>query len=298
MIKNSMLAISKEGFHHIAYTEWGYPTDESAVICVHGLTRNGRDFDALASYLSKKNYHVFCPDVVGRGESSWFKDPHHYNNEQYILDMTSFIARTNATFIDWIGTSMGGLIGMMIAALPDNPIRRLIMNDVGPQVPVHALWRLAKYAGKDPDFRSKAEAKEYFKQIYADFGNLSEKQWSEFTENSLIEMSPDHFVVNLDPAIKDARSHGQLFKEFFTHPHKALEGIWFDVDLWSFWQKITCPVLVIHGRRSDLLLPEHIRKMQRLHPETDVLEIEDAGHAPALLNLAEHKYIADWLDGT
>ena len=297
MKQNNFLSISKEGFHRIAYTEWGIPTaSRSSIICVHGLTRNGRDFDALARYLSLQDHHVFCPDIVGRGDSSWLKDSHHYTYEQYILDMNALIARTATTEIDWIGTSMGGLIGMMIAALPNSPIRRLIMNDVGPQIPVHALWRLSKYAGKDPEFLSKEEAKEYFKTIYATFGALTEEQWEEFTEHSIEERSPGIYVVKLDPGIKDVKWHGHFLKEFLSKPHKALEGILFDIDLWSIWREIKCPVMVIHGRHSDLLLPEHIKKMRRIHPDIEVLEVEDAGHAPALLDLAQHEIISSWLE--
>ena len=211
------------------------------------------------------------------------------------MDMNMLISRTGATQIDWLGTSMGGLIGIMMAALPHTPIRRLILNDVGPQVPIHALWQLAKYVGKDPEFTSKEQAKLHYKTIYAEFGNLSEEQWDTFTEHSVTEHSPGVFVSKYDPGIHDFRLKWPSIKENFFHPHKMLEGVLLDIDLWDFWQNIKCPVLVIRGRHSTLLLPEHIKRMERTHPQVDALEVDDAGHAPALLEEAEHEKINRWL---
>lgn len=297
MKKNSILGISSEGFHNVAFTEWGNSDlNLPTVICVHGYSRNCRDFDSLANYLSLKGRHVFCPDIVGRGDSSWFKDSHLYNFTQYITDINALISRTQARQIDWVGTSMGGIIGMMLAALPNTPIHRLVLNDIGPQIPIHGLRKIAKYAGKTPEFHSMEEAKTYFKINYADFGILTETQWDNFTEHSIEQIAPNVFVSKVDPGIKNAKSATQLVTEFFHHPHRALEGILYDIDLWSTWNKIQCPVLVIHGARSELLTPEIIRKMQRIHNTTEVYEIKDAGHAPALLNLIEHEKIDTWLN--
>ncbi|MCL9682686.1 alpha/beta fold hydrolase [Legionella maioricensis] len=297
MKKNSFLGVSEEGFHNVAYTEWGSSSPElPTVICVHGYTRNGRDFDALAHYLGVKGRHIFCPDVVGRGDSSWFKHAHHYNFNQYVADMNVLIARTHAQQIDWIGTSMGGMIGMMLAALPNTPIRRLILNDVGPQIPLHGLRKLAKYIGNDPEFKSMEEAKQHFKKNYSEFGILSEKQWDDFTEHSVEKRAARVFVAKVDPAIKNPKSTMQVVSDFFHHPQKALEGILYDIDLWSIWNKIRCPVLVIHGAHSELLTPEIIKKMLRTHAQTEVYEIADAGHAPALLETADHEIIDSWLN--
>lgn len=296
MKKNSFLAVSEEGFHHVAYTEWGsFDPELPTIICVHGYTRNSRDFDELANYLSSKGRHIFCPDIVGRGDSSWFKNSHHYNFTQYVSDMTTLISRTNAHQIDWIGTSMGGIIGMMLAAMPNSPIKRLVLNDIGPQIPIHGLRRLAKYAGKDPDFKSMEEAKQHFKTNYADFGIENEHQWDIFTANSIEQRAPNLYVSKIDPAIKNPKSTLQIISEFFHHPHRALEGILYDIDLWSIWQQIKCPVLVIHGIRSDLLTSEIIKRMKRTHELTEVYEIKNAGHAPALLNASDHKRIEEWI---
>ncbi len=160
------LSVSTEGFHRLAYTEWGQsdPT-QPTVFCVHGLLRNRHDFDSLAQFLSFNERHVFCPDVVGRGDSDWFKHPKHYSFEQYIIDMTALVAKTTSAQIDWIGTSMGGIIGLMMAALPNSPIARLVLNDVGPQIPLSGLRRLAKYADTHLTFSSKEEAKQHYSAL-------------------------------------------------------------------------------------------------------------------------------------
>lgn len=297
MNNNYVLGISDEGFHHIAYSEWGESHPALAdVVCVHGYTRNAHDFDALASYLSTNGRHVFCPDVAGRGESSWFKKSHHYNFTQYIHDMTALIARVNTEQIDWIGTSMGGIIGMMMAALPNTPIRRLILNDVGPQIPLFGLKRIAKSTGKCLEFKSVNEAKEYYKLNYTEFGNLSDEQWDTFTANSIRKKAPGVFISKADPAIKNPKSISQIITEFFHHPHKVLEGILYDIDLWSIWQQIKCPVLVIHGVHSELLTSAIIKRMVRTHQGTQVYEVHNAGHAPALLDLVDHETIETWLN--
>lgn len=297
MRQNFILGASTEGYHRVAYTEWGkLNSDSSAVICVHGLTRNGRDFDALANYLSTQGQHVFCPDIVGRGASEWLKDPHLYTFERYIADMNLLIARTCASKIDWIGTSMGGIIGIMMASMPNTPIRSLILNDVGPQVPINGLWRIAKYSAQNPEFLSFEKAKEYYKELYAEFGISTEEQWDFFTKHSIRERSPGVFVANYDPRLHEAKFKLHSMKELFHSPHKALEGVLFDIDLWSYWEGIKCPVLVIRGQNSELLLPQHIKRMQRSHSKVDVYEIANTGHAPALLESEHHEKIASWLN--
>lgn len=295
MKKGYFLGLSEEGFHRVFYTEWGETSLSRPVICVHGLTRNGRDFDTLAGYLSQQGRHVFCPDIVGRGDSDWLKNPLLYTYEQYIADMNVLIGRTYSTQIDWIGTSMGGLIGMFIASLPNTPIRKLVLNDIGPQIPARALARLAKYAGRDPEFSSLDEARHYLRTIYADFGKLSDEQWQQLTENSVKEIAPGRFITKVDHGIKRSQAKSKIAWKILLNPHKALEGTLFDIDLWQIWRKIKCPVLVIHGSRSDLLLPEIIEKMQRTHPDMEVLEVPDAGHAPALMDPAQIEAIQRWL---
>lgn len=296
MKKDYFLGLSEEGFHRVAYTEWGSLNDPNIpVVCVHGLTRNGRDFDDLAEYLSYFGRHVFCPDVVGRGDSDWLKDPLHYTYEQYLADMTGMINVTGAHRLDWVGTSMGGLLGMIIASLPNTPIRRLVMNDIGPLIPVKSLTRMSKYSGKDPDFTSLDEARRYFKYIYADFGNLTDEQWMKFTINSVREIAQGKFVSKIDSGIKRSPAKSQFAWKLLLNPYKALEGTLFDVDLWQIWRKVTCPVLVVHGEKSDVLLKSTIEKMKKLHRQVDVLEVPGAGHAPALMDKEQHEVIYRWL---
>lgn len=302
MKQDYVLSATEEGFHRIAYTEWGSANVShlSTVICVHGLTRNSRDFDSLAYFLSQKGHHVFCPDVVGRGDSSWLKDANQYNFKRYVKDLTVLIGRTGANEIDWIGTSMGGVIGIIIASLNNTPIKRLVLNDVSPQLPMHALWQMAKYVGKDPHFADKDEAKAYFKHIFNEFGPLTDEQWDRFTEHSIQERveGGGGYTAKYDPSIHEFKPKWQAVKDLFYNPLKAMEGVFLDIDLWSYWQKITCPVLVIRGKKSQLLLPEHIKKMKRLHHNVDVFEVPEAGHAPALMEEFHQKVIADWLIST
>lgn len=295
MKKDYFLGLSEEGFHKVAYIEWGQASSQPPIICVHGLTRNSRDFDDLASYLSSAGRQVFCPDVVGRGDSDWLKNPLHYTYEQYLADMNAMIARTCATEVDWIGTSMGGLLGMMLAAVPNSPIKRLVLNDVGPQISTKALARLSKYVGREPDFSSVDAAKAYFKSIYADFGNLTEAQWDKLTATSIHQVAPNKFISKLDHGVKITPTKSKIAWDVLLHPHKALEGTLFDIDLWQIWRKVTCPVLVIHGQNSNILQPATIQKMQQIHPHTEVIDIPNTGHAPALLDEEQHVIINHFL---
>lgn len=296
MKQNSLFGVTDEGFYRLVYSEWGtFNPHYPAVVCVHGMTRNRHDFDFLARYLSDNGRHVFSVDMAGRGDSDWFKSPTHYNFKQYVADTNVLIEKTGSQSIDFIGTSMGGLIGMMIASLPNNRINRLIMNDIGPQIPLKGLQRLASYAGTNPYFRSIEQAVDYYKNVYADFGHLTDAQWRFLTEHSIKQIKNGDYIPKVDPAISKVKSKAQWFKELLQNPRQALTGILFDVDLWSFWQQITCPVLVIHGQNSDLLLQSCITKMQQTHPQTEVYQVTDAGHAPALFAPEQYIKVFDWL---
>lgn len=295
MKKECFLGLSPEGFHKVSYSEWGTRTDSPPIICVHGLTRLNHDFDALSTYLAMRGHHVYCPDIVGRGDSDWLTDPLHYTYEQYLADMNAMIARTEANTIDWIGTSMGGIIGLMLAAQPNSPIRRLILNDIGPQIPAKALAQLYEYAGKDPDFSSLAAAKTYYQKIYADFGELTEAEWDYLVSHSVREMGDGFFAAKLDQGVKSTPAKSAIAWKLLFNPQKALEGTLFDIDLWHLFRNITCPILVIHGARSAILTASIIEKMQQIHPNMIVHTVHNAGHAPALLNESEHKVIEQFL---
>jgi pimeloyl-ACP methyl ester carboxylesterase len=192
--------ISPSGLHQMAYTEWGAADNPRVLICVHGLTRNCRDFDALAEALSQE-YRVICPDVVGRGLSSHLRDPNGYGIPQYVADMVTLIARLDVEKVDWVGTSMGALIGMALAAQEGSPIARLVLNDVGPLITVDSLKRIADYVGTDPSWANFDEALAYVRLISAPFGDLSDTQWRQLTETSIALHDDGRWGFRYDPQI-------------------------------------------------------------------------------------------------
>jgi pimeloyl-ACP methyl ester carboxylesterase len=182
----SLLGLSLGGFHRIAYWEWGREDAERTVICVHGLTRQGRDFDLLARTLARRGCRVVCPDLVGRGRSDWLRDPEGYMLLQYGADMNALLARLDVEEVDWVGTSLGGLIGMILAAQPGTPIRRLVINDIGPFIPGSALRRLGTYLnGPQPAFPDLAAAEVWFRETLAPYGELADEHWRHLVEHSL-----------------------------------------------------------------------------------------------------------------
>lgn len=288
-------SLSNEGFHRIAYSEFGTRGDQPPIVCVHGLTRNRRDFDPLAKYLTERNRHVFCPDIAGRGDSDWFEDPQNYGQAQYLKDMTALIARIDCERLDWIGSSMGGIMGMMIAAQKNSPIRKLVMNDIGPEMPLSAIKkRKRNYKGKTPVFENRSIALKYFKKIYADIGQLTDEEWDIITDSSIREKN-GKIVLTVDSNVINRPPLGKWLLKLATQPKVALQGICFNIDWWSLWSKITCPVLVIHGEKSDLLQSTTIEKMQATHKSVDVLRVPNVGHAPSLFDKDHQEYICNWL---
>jgi len=270
--------LSPLGFHRMVYRDWGAAV-APAVLCVHGLTRNGRDFDWLATAL-ETDRRVVCPDVVGRGASDRLALPEPYAIPQYAADMATLIAALDVRELDWVGTSMGGLIGMALAAQPGTPIRRMVINDVGPFIPKAALERIGQYVGADWRFADLDAAEAHMRRAYAPFGNLSDAQWRELTRNSVRQAEDGMLVPDYDPGI--------------AAPYRA--GPIADVDLWGLWDRISCPVLVLRGANSDLLLPETLAQMRRRGPRrVDVLEFPDCGHAPALMDPSQIGPVRDWL---
>jgi pimeloyl-ACP methyl ester carboxylesterase len=277
MQRGHVLGLSTGGFHRMVYVAWGYAgrSNRRPVICVHGLTRNGRDFDRLAQGLSSDRL-VVCPDVVGRGQSDWLTDSTGYGYAQYCADMGGLIARLGVDAVDWVGTSMGGLIGMTLAAQPKSPIRRLVMNDVGPLIPAAALRRLSDYVGKDPRFESLADLESYLRQIHAPFGALDDAAWRHLAEHSQRRLPDSGFGLAYDPAI------GKGLAAALTR----------DVDLWALWQKVACPVLVLRGAESDLLPAETAKVMTE---KARVVEIPGTGHAPSLMVSDQIELVRSWL---
>ena len=271
------LGLSAAGFHDLAYGEWGAADSERVVVCVHGLTRNGRDFDVLAAALAEKGCRVVCPDVVGRGASGRLADPAGYGYPQYLADMNALLARLDVEQVDWVGTSMGGLIGMMLAAQPGAPIRRLVINDVGPFIPLAALERIGGYVGRAPVFADLDAAEAYLRDVYATMGALGDLQWRHLTLSS-VEAVKGGYRLAYDPAIAEA------FKQVTA-----------DIDLWSLWDAITAPTLVLRGANSDLLLAETAAEMAARGPKAKVIEIPGCGHTPSLMDVEQIALVRDWV---
>lgn len=266
---HSVRCLSMLGFHSIAVWEWGADNNGGPpVICVHGLTRQGRDFDTLARRLVADGRRVLCPDLPGRGRSDWLDDPLHYNLLTYANDMNTVLAWAHAGSVDWVGTSLGGMVGMMLAAQKNNPIRRLVLNDVGAYVPSTALQRIGRYlTGGPTSFNSLEEAEARIRETLAPFGDLNDREWRHLTEHSFQrDPATSKWIARHDPGI--ARTYRQW--QFVS------------VDLWKFWRDITCPVLVLRGADSDFLLPAIVTRMRASGPPTEAIEIEGSGHVPSL----------------
>lgn len=279
--QRAVSCLRPEGFRQMAYVEWGEPDNDRVVVCVHGLARNGRDFDWLARVLST-SYRVMCPDVLGRGRSDWLTDPQGYTAAHYTADMAALLARADVASVDWVGTSMGGIVGMMLAAADKSPIRRLVLNDVGAFVPAAALTGILSYFGTDPRFATRAEGEQYLRRIYAGFGTLSAEQWRHIADHGLRPDGNGRFALAYDPRIREPITA------------QPLE----DADLWAVWDRISCPVLVVRGAESPLLTADTVAEMRRRGPGCTVYEVADAGHAPALMDAAQTGRIADWLRET
>ena len=270
--------LGPHGLHRMAYTEWGDPANPRVLVCVHGLTRNGRDFDFLAQAV-QHDYRVVCPDVVGRGRSDWLGVKADYGFPLYVSDMITLIARLNAQSVHWVGTSMGGLIGMMIAAMPRSPITRLVLNDVGPVVTAASLRRIGGYVGRAPKFPTMEAAEAWIREVGAPFGALSDAQWAHLTRYTVRPVEGG-FAMVYDPAIGDVFRSTPLVANF---------------ELWETWTAIRCPTLAIRGAESDLLEHGTLVKMSETGPRARIAEIQGVGHAPMLMDEDQIALVQDFL---
>lgn len=269
--------LGKTGFHRLHYTEWGDPAAPT-VVCVHGLTQNARGFDALAGALAADR-HVVCLDVVGRGASGWLADPSGYDYAQYLADVTALFARLDVDRLDFVGTSMGGVIGMTLAAMPGHPIGRLVVNDVGPLIPKRALARIKSYVGQPFRFDDIAALEAHMRKAYAPFGPLTDAQWRKLAEDAALTHDDGKITQAYDPAIAEP------FRDMADE----------DVTFWPVWDAVSCPVLLLRGAESDLLLPETAAEMLTRGPATQLVEFAGVGHAPALLSDDQIGAVADFL---
>jgi pimeloyl-ACP methyl ester carboxylesterase len=275
--RRSVQCASPRGLHRIAYLEWGDPRNRDVLLCVHGLTRTARDFDEVARALCGQ-WRVVCPDVAGRGESDRLPDPALYGLPQYVCDMVTLIARLDVEGVAWLGTSMGGLIGMALAAQAGSPVQRLVLNDAGPLVTRASLERIASYVGKAPAFASVREAEQYIRAISAPFGPHSDAQWRFLTETWLRRNEDGTWRAHYDPRIAEPR----------LVPEK-------DLELWALYDAVRCPTLLLRGEHSDLLTRDTASEMTRRGPRARVAEIRGVGHAPTLLHPDQIAIVRDFL---
>jgi len=270
---------SARGLHRIAYREWGDPRNAKVLVCVHGLTRCARDFDALAAALSDR-YRVVCPDVAGRGDSEWLADPMLYQFPQYVSDMVTLVARLDVESVHWVGTSMGGLIGMLLAAQANTPVQRLVVNDAGPVVSKASLERIATYVGMAPAFPDMETAEQYVRAVSVTFGPHSDAEWRFLTEVVMRRNADGTLRLHYDPKLAEPVRANM--------PEK-------DLEMWEVWDAIRCPTLVLRGAQSDLLTRETCAKMAGRGPRAKVIEIPGVGHAPTLMHADQIKLVREFL---
>lgn len=264
-----------ERFRRLAWVEWG-PEDGAPVLCVHGLTRNGRDFDALAQALAARGRRVLCPDLPGRGASDWLEDPSLYVPPSYAAALAHLLARLDGP-VDWVGTSLGGICAMLVAATPGHPIRRLVLNDIGAQIPKAALARIRDYMGATPPrFASVDEVAAHLARIHAPFGPGTD--WAHLARHSVRALPGGGFALHYDPAI--------------AAPILASEPA--DTDLSAIWALNGAPTLLLRGAKSDLLTAHTARAMAD-RPGVTLWEVPGCGHAPSLMAHDQITAILDFL---
>lgn len=277
--RRSVQCASPAGLHRIAYREWGDARNRDVLVCVHGLTRSSRDFDELARAL-RGQFRVVCPDVAGRGDSDRLADAKLYTWTQYVADMVTLIARLDVEAVNWLGTSMGGLIGMALAALPGNPVARLVLNDASPVIGRAALERIGAYVGQERRFETLEEAESYVRAIAAPFGPHSDAQWRFLAETWVRRQEDGSWRPHYDTRIAEAYRA--------TMPEK-------DLELWPLYDAVRCPTLLVRGEHSDVVSHQAAAEMTRRGPKAKVAEIRGVGHAPTLLHPDQIAVVRDFL---
>jgi pimeloyl-ACP methyl ester carboxylesterase len=281
------------GGHHMAYWQWGDADAPHVVVCAHGLSRQGRDFDVLARALLAKGgsgLRVVCPDVVGRGQSDWLKDPAGYQLASYAADMVAMLVQVRPATLDWLGTSMGGLIGMVLCGQPGLPlpvpVRRLVLNDVGPAIQWQALRRIGDYIGKTGNFASLQEAADAMWAISTSFGPHTPEQWLDLSRAMVKPLAgqPGRLTLHYDPAI------GAPFAGITEASAQAGEAA-----LWQLYDAVTARTLLVRGADSDLLSKDTALAMTQRGPQARLVEFPGVGHAPTFIADDQVKAVLDFL---
>ncbi len=279
---NDVLCLDSRGLHRMAYWEWGERANRDVLVCAHGLSRQGRDFDTLARSMCDR-YRVVCPDVAGRGRSDWLAEPMDYTIARYVADMVTLLARLDAQVLHWVGTSMGGLIGLGLAALPNSPVSRLVLNDVGPTIEPAAIARIGGYVGRASQWKTLDEAADDLWTISTGFGPHTREQWLALTEPQL-RQDGDGLRPRSDPAIAIP------FKA--VTPEMAAAG---EALMWRSYDRLTCPTLLLRGAQSDLLSPATARAMTERGPRARLVEFAGVGHAPTLVQPEQVQTVREFL---
>ena len=274
--------LGARGLHRMAYWEWGDPANDRVLVCAHGVSRQGRDFDVLARAM-KGEFRVVCPDVVGRGESDRLADPMGYALPSYAADMVTLLARLDAKSVAWVGTSMGGLIGIGLAALPGSPIGRLVVNDIGPAIDAAGLVRIGGYLGQPLTWASEDEAADYLLTISQGFGPHSREEWLALTR-PMLRKDGDRLRLHYDPAIA-------VPMRAFT-AEMAAAG---QAALWGAFDMIRCPTLLLRGAESDLLSHASAQEMTTRGPRARLVELAGVGHAPTLVQPEQVSAVREFL---
>ncbi len=277
MLERHLASLGPSGFHRVAYAEWPGPPGAPTLVCVHGLSRNAHDFDVFAEAMSK-THRVVCPDMPGRGLSEWLKDSNEYAFPTYLADCAALIARLDVESVDWVGTSMGAVIGFLLAAQPAAPVRRLVVNDAGPFVPKAALAWLGTFIGADPTFESIDAMEQTIRKNSAGFGALTDAEWRTMTLYLSRPKPGGGYGYAYDPRI------GEPYKQDLP-----------DVDLWPLWDRVACPTLILRGEHSNVLARGDAEAMTQRGPKPKLVEFAGVGHAPALLSADQIRVVRDFL---
>lgn len=275
---NSIWTHTPQGFQKVAFLEWGDRNSDNALICIHGFTRNSRDFDFLACEL-QNSFHIICPDLLGCGESGYLENPNSYSFDQYMKDLITLMARIDAPNIHVLGTSLGGIVAMMLAAQPKSPIKSITLNDVGMIVPSMPLRRQVMYAQNDNKFESLHEAKCYFQTVLSTSGIRGHHYWDHITQYGIRRDKEGNFCLAHDPAL------GHSIK------HTGESSLHFE----AYWKEIQCPIHIIRGETSDFLPLDILSKMAYFQKEAKISTVEHCGHAPSLMVPEQIQVVSHWL---
>jgi pimeloyl-ACP methyl ester carboxylesterase len=284
--ESSFLSLDSTGFHRVVYSDWGRENGP-LVLCVHYLTGNGRYFDALAMDLARQGFRVVAPDMPGRGRSDFLKNPDDYNLRQYVADLVALLAHLGVKeeqSIDWVGASMGGFLGMLMAALPGTPVKRLALIDIGPTLPVSEMQQIAVSAGQARQFSTMAELKSFLQEMRGpSWGPTPDGYWDEFAKHNARALADGTLTLAYDPAI--------------AMPLAKAAGV--PVDLWPYWDQIKCPVLLLRGTNSPILPPDVATAMKTRGPgaagRLEFHEIPGCAHVPSLAMPEQIAIVRDWL---